>query len=486
MKSSRLRRMAGAVIVWMTMAVSGVPSALHAREAFWVAIQSNDALAVRAELGRGINPNLLHPEFGPAIVVAAKDKAFEVVRLLASLDATQLDATNRSDETALMLVCMLGDIRTAQYLMDRGAQVNRPGWTPLHYAATGGHDRLVRILLDRHAFIDAESPNLTTPLMMAARMKFPGLVRLLIEEGADPTPRNQAGLDAAAYLQRAGLMADAVWLRERAMQYILRYGTTEQPRRAEAGEPAQSEASQSVSSTPANGAGAFSAVPLARESLVVDESASQAPRTGAATGLAPGASPGKANTSAGTAPTRPAAAAPPGTAAPSSSAGAASPGASGGSGPAGQRPATKPADSATNRSATVSRGSTAVQGTTASKAPAPPAGIVPIAPAANASAGGRPAGSTALPVAPSATGLGAKPPAAVAPPAPIAPTAPAAVAGAVPAPPARAATPIAPVPAVVPVQPVEPEPVFVSRTLTLPEEPAAGGPSSSRVEPRAR
>ena len=58
-----------------------------------------------------------------------------------------------------------------------GADVNKPGWTPLHYAATHGHLAIMDLLLEEHAYIDAESPNGTTPLMMAAHYGTPAAVK---------------------------------------------------------------------------------------------------------------------------------------------------------------------------------------------------------------------------------------------------------------------------------------------------------------------
>jgi hypothetical protein len=55
---------------------------------------------------------------------------------------------------------------------------------------------IVRLLLEHHAFIDPESPNGTTPLMMAARYGSGEAVKLLLEEGAVPTARNRLGLSA--------------------------------------------------------------------------------------------------------------------------------------------------------------------------------------------------------------------------------------------------------------------------------------------------
>jgi ankyrin repeat protein len=66
----------------------------------------------------------------------------------------------------------------------------------LHYAASKGHIAMMRLLIDNDAYIDAESPNGTTPLMMAAYYASPSAVKLMLEEGADPTLKNQDGMTA--------------------------------------------------------------------------------------------------------------------------------------------------------------------------------------------------------------------------------------------------------------------------------------------------
>jgi hypothetical protein len=59
-------------------------------------------------------------------------------------------------------------------------------------------------LLDESAFIDAESPNKTTPLMMAARGGYTAVVTLLLAEGADPTLKNEAEMNAADFARSQG------------------------------------------------------------------------------------------------------------------------------------------------------------------------------------------------------------------------------------------------------------------------------------------
>jgi ankyrin repeat protein len=55
---------------------------------------------------------------------------------------------------------------------------------------------MIKLLLENHAYIDTESPNKTTPLMMAAQYGTAQAVKLLIEEGADITLKNEIGMTA--------------------------------------------------------------------------------------------------------------------------------------------------------------------------------------------------------------------------------------------------------------------------------------------------
>ena len=163
---------------------------------FFKAIVFDQVPVVANLIYRGMDPNTPTEKGEPALVFAVRSGAPQTVAYLLKQSGIQVDATNTADESALMLAANANDIALANVLIEAGASVNRPNWTPLHYAASKGHLAMMHLLIDNDAYIDAESPNGTTPLMMAAYYASPSAVKLMLEEGADPTLKNQDGMTA--------------------------------------------------------------------------------------------------------------------------------------------------------------------------------------------------------------------------------------------------------------------------------------------------
>jgi ankyrin repeat protein len=113
-----------------------------------------------------------------------------------------LEAKARNGDTALMIASFKANLPAVKALIDKGAEVNKTGWTPLHYAASIGNNDIVSLLLEKSAYIDAESPNKTTPIMMAARAGHIMTVKLLLDEGADATLKNDAGMTAIDFAEK--------------------------------------------------------------------------------------------------------------------------------------------------------------------------------------------------------------------------------------------------------------------------------------------
>ena len=63
--------------------------------------------------------------------------------------------------------------------------------TPLHLAAQGGKEQVVRLLLEKGADIEARDRTQQTPLHYAAYSGSEKLVRLLLEKGADIEARSK-------------------------------------------------------------------------------------------------------------------------------------------------------------------------------------------------------------------------------------------------------------------------------------------------------
>lgn len=159
--------------------------------------------AVQALLERGFDPNTRDPEGQVGLYLALRQPSPRVANLLLKWPRVDVDARNAQDENPLMMACLKGQVDWVLKLIEHGADVNKPGWAPLHYAATSGHLQIMQILLEHHAYIDAASPNGTTPLMMAAMYSTPSSVKLLLEAGADPLLKNALGLNAMDFARRA-------------------------------------------------------------------------------------------------------------------------------------------------------------------------------------------------------------------------------------------------------------------------------------------
>ena len=101
-----------------------------------------------------------------------------------------------------MLAALKGHLAVCVTLIAHDADVNKPGWAPLHYAATGGHLDVMQLLLEKNAYIDAASPNGSTPLMMAAMYGTTDAVKLLLESGADPSLKNAQTLTAIDFARQ--------------------------------------------------------------------------------------------------------------------------------------------------------------------------------------------------------------------------------------------------------------------------------------------
>jgi ankyrin repeat protein len=182
-----------------------------------MALRRDDAVTVSSLLARGFDANTLDPQGQHGLLVAIKEPSPKAAKVLLNAPKIDLNTLNVLGESPLMLAALKGEFELAAQMVKKGADVNKTGWTPLHYAASNGHVSVIKLLLENHAYIDAESPNGTTPLMMASMYGSLQSVKLLLDEGADPLLKNQNGLTALQFAER-GNRPDAAKLLTQAIR----------------------------------------------------------------------------------------------------------------------------------------------------------------------------------------------------------------------------------------------------------------------------
>ena len=193
------------VSMWMGAAQAATPQQVTE---FFRAVQLDDAQTVQSMLGTVINPNEINPVGGePAVVLAVREGANRVLDVLLAHPGTNVDAAAINGNTALMMAAYKKNMPAVQALLVKGASIDQPGWTALHYAAASGDNDIARLLLQRGAQVDAVSPAKSgayTPLMMAAREGQDSTAILLIDHGANANLQNSEGLTPVQLAERAG------------------------------------------------------------------------------------------------------------------------------------------------------------------------------------------------------------------------------------------------------------------------------------------
>ncbi|WP_035375423.1 ankyrin repeat domain-containing protein [Pseudoduganella violaceinigra] len=209
---------AAALLARAAWAGEDIPSAEEDAGNFFRVIQLDDERAVKAMLARGLDPNLRDPVRGETgLIVAMRYEAMKIARLLLAQPAIQPDLQAPNGNTALMMAAFKKNKPAVLLLLEKGAQVNRPGWTALHYAAAAGDLDIMKLLLERGAHVDAESPTGATPLMLAAQEGQEDAVSLLLDRGADATRKDRAWhQNAAGFAQRV----DKPWIAERIRRHL--------------------------------------------------------------------------------------------------------------------------------------------------------------------------------------------------------------------------------------------------------------------------
>jgi len=196
-----MRRLLLRALLYAALAAPACALAQQVYDDLILSVVNDRVGELKTLLARGADPNSVDRGGDPLLVIAARNGNLATVDALL-LAKAKPDTPNAHGDNALMVAALKGQLDIVQRLRAGGASLDRPGWTPLIYAATGGHEGVVRYLLDQGANINAGSPNGTTALMMAVREHRLEVAELLLSRGADVTRRNDAGMTALTYAEQ--------------------------------------------------------------------------------------------------------------------------------------------------------------------------------------------------------------------------------------------------------------------------------------------
>ena len=157
--------------------------------ALMIACKKGNMESINILLNAGADPNISRANCSTCLHDAvAKGCSNEVLQALIN-QGVDVNATNISNETALMTACWMGNIDAINVLLNAGADPNiacANGLRCLHGAVTKGSNiEILQTIINQGADINTRSMNNETALMIACKTRNEDAIHVLLNAGAD-------------------------------------------------------------------------------------------------------------------------------------------------------------------------------------------------------------------------------------------------------------------------------------------------------------
>jgi len=180
------------------------PGAAEARDANGVSLLMHCLYRGRRDLAEMVAGKKKSLNIFEAAALGRLDRLRELSR-----EAATINSRSKDGFTALHFAGFFGQPESARVLIESGASVeavaaNPMKVMPLHSAASARHLEVVRLLLEHGAPPNARQEAGWAPIHAAAQNGDRGMVDLLLRHGADPKQANDEGKTAAIVAREKG------------------------------------------------------------------------------------------------------------------------------------------------------------------------------------------------------------------------------------------------------------------------------------------
>lgn len=164
-------------------------------ELLHLAAEEGDDELIQMLIRRGVDVNTVNSKGNSPLLIASTSGEEATVKLLLGYEGVIIDHRNTLRVTPLIEAASHGHSEIVRLLLDVGADVNAQtiyGNSPLSLAAEFGQDEAVaEILKQKNLNVSPAQTDGKTPLHWAALKGYSKIVRLLLDHGADVNARDE-------------------------------------------------------------------------------------------------------------------------------------------------------------------------------------------------------------------------------------------------------------------------------------------------------